>query len=81
MLGLERRPLAKLIVTEVTPDERAVVQMHPVWGIELLAAVEFPWDSRPSAPSRKWSVVAAGGPAQSARRSGSHWPSHDATAE
>jgi len=24
-----------------------VLQMHPVWGIELLAAVEFPWDIKP----------------------------------
>ncbi len=31
----------------LTPDERAVMQMHPVWGIELLAAVEFPWDIKP----------------------------------
>jgi putative nucleotidyltransferase with HDIG domain len=28
----------------LTPDEFEVVQMHPIWGIELLAAVEFPWD-------------------------------------
>ena len=31
----------------LTPDERAVLQMHPVCGIELLAAVEFPWDIKP----------------------------------
>src|SRR5205823_15096756 len=23
------------------------VQMHPIWGIELLAKVEFPWDRKP----------------------------------
>jgi HD-GYP domain-containing protein (c-di-GMP phosphodiesterase class II) len=23
------------------------MQMHPVWGIELLATVEFPWDLKP----------------------------------
>ncbi len=28
----------------LTRDEFAVVQMHPIWGIELLAGVEFPWD-------------------------------------
>jgi putative nucleotidyltransferase with HDIG domain len=28
----------------LTRDERAVVEMHVVWGIELLASVEFPWD-------------------------------------
>jgi len=32
---------------QLTSDEFAVVQMHPVWGIELLAAVEFPWDIKP----------------------------------
>lgn len=31
----------------LTPDEFDVVKMHPVWGIELLAAVEFPWDLKP----------------------------------
>ena len=32
---------------KLTTDEFEVVQMHPVWGIELLAAVEFPWDIKP----------------------------------
>jgi len=31
----------------LTRDEFAVVQMHPIWGLELLAAVEFPWDLKP----------------------------------
>jgi putative nucleotidyltransferase with HDIG domain len=31
----------------LTPEERAIVQMHPVWGISLLADVEFPWDIKP----------------------------------
>jgi putative nucleotidyltransferase with HDIG domain len=31
----------------LTRDEFAIVQMHPIWGIELLAAVEFPWDLKP----------------------------------
>ncbi len=31
----------------LTDEERAVVQMHPVWGIELLANVDFPWDLKP----------------------------------
>jgi len=26
----------------LTREERQVVQMHPIWGIELLASVEFP---------------------------------------
>jgi putative nucleotidyltransferase with HDIG domain len=31
----------------LTRDEFEVVQMHPVWGIELLENVEFPWDIKP----------------------------------
>jgi putative nucleotidyltransferase with HDIG domain len=31
----------------LTRDEFEVVQLHPIWGIELLAAVEFPWDLKP----------------------------------
>jgi len=31
----------------LTRAEFDVVQMHPLWGIELLAAVEFPWDLKP----------------------------------
>jgi putative nucleotidyltransferase with HDIG domain len=31
----------------LTREEAAVVQRHPVWGIELLAGVEFPWDLKP----------------------------------
>src|SRR2546426_514100 len=31
----------------LTRDELEVVQMHPIWGIELLAKVEFPWDIKP----------------------------------
>ena len=31
----------------LTRDEFEVIQMHPVWGIELLADVEFPWDIKP----------------------------------
>jgi putative nucleotidyltransferase with HDIG domain len=32
---------------KLTRDEFEVVQMHPVWGIELLATIEFPWDIKP----------------------------------
>ena len=32
---------------KLTPEELEVVQKHPIWGIELLAAVEFPWDIKP----------------------------------
>ena len=31
----------------LTQDEFAVVRMHPIWGLELLAAVDFPWDLKP----------------------------------
>jgi len=31
----------------LTPDEFDVIKMHPVWGVELLDAVEFPWDIKP----------------------------------
>lgn len=31
----------------LTPEEFAVVQQHPVWGIELLQDIEFPWDLKP----------------------------------
>ncbi|HEY6209877.1 MAG TPA: HD domain-containing phosphohydrolase [Gemmatimonadales bacterium] len=31
----------------LTREEREVVRMHPMWGIELLASVEFPWDLKP----------------------------------
>jgi len=32
---------------KLTDEEFAIVKMHPVWGVELLAAVEFPWDLKP----------------------------------
>ncbi len=31
----------------LTADEADVVRRHPLWGIELLATVEFPWDLKP----------------------------------
>lgn len=31
----------------LTRDEFEVVQMHPVWGIDLLDGIEFPWDIKP----------------------------------
>ena len=31
----------------LTREEFEVVQMHPVWGVELLEEVEFPWDIKP----------------------------------
>jgi putative nucleotidyltransferase with HDIG domain len=31
----------------LTRDEFDVVQRHPIWGIELLAGIEVPWDIKP----------------------------------
>ncbi len=31
----------------LTREEREVTQLHPFWGIELLADVEFPWEIKP----------------------------------
>jgi putative nucleotidyltransferase with HDIG domain len=31
----------------LTREEWEIMRMHPVWGIELLASVEFPWDIKP----------------------------------
>ena len=32
---------------KLTPEEFEIIKNHPVWGLELLAAVEFPWDIKP----------------------------------
>jgi len=32
---------------KLTDAEFAVIKMHPVWGVELLATVDFPWDIKP----------------------------------
>jgi len=31
----------------LTRAELEVLQLHPIWGIELLATVDFPWDLKP----------------------------------
>ena len=31
----------------LTHDEIEVVRMHPIWGMELVADVDFPWDIKP----------------------------------
>ena len=33
--------------SRLTPEEFQIIQMHPAWGLELLATVEFPWDIKP----------------------------------
>jgi HD-GYP domain-containing protein (c-di-GMP phosphodiesterase class II) len=55
LLGAYLHDLGKLRVPQrilaksgaLTSEERGVVRMHPVWGVELLADVEFPWDLKP----------------------------------
>jgi putative nucleotidyltransferase with HDIG domain len=32
---------------KLTDEEFEIIKRHPVWGVELLAAVEFPWDIKP----------------------------------
>ena len=32
---------------KLTDEEFDLVKMHPVWGVEMLASVEFPWDLKP----------------------------------
>jgi len=32
---------------KLTPEERALMEQHPVAGVELLAGIDFPWDIRP----------------------------------
>jgi putative nucleotidyltransferase with HDIG domain len=31
----------------LSPRDLGVLRMHPVWGVDLLAGVEFPWDIKP----------------------------------
>lgn len=31
----------------LTSEEFTIMKQHPVWGIEMLAAIEFPWDIKP----------------------------------
>lgn len=31
----------------LTRDEFEIIQMHPVWGMEMLDGIEFPWDLKP----------------------------------
>jgi putative nucleotidyltransferase with HDIG domain len=32
---------------KLTDEEFGVVKMHPVWGLEMLTEVDFPWDLKP----------------------------------
>lgn len=47
-VGMVRVPHEILTKTSpLTETERVVLERHPVWGIELLAGTEFPWDIKP----------------------------------
>ncbi len=32
---------------KLTDEEFEIIRQHPIWGVELLATVEFPWDIKP----------------------------------
>ena len=34
-------------IAPLTPEERVLLHMHPIWGVESLGDVELPWDVRP----------------------------------
>jgi putative nucleotidyltransferase with HDIG domain len=34
-------------VGPLTRDEFEVIQMHPVWGVDMLSEIDFPWDIKP----------------------------------
>jgi putative nucleotidyltransferase with HDIG domain len=47
-LGKVRIPDQILNKTDkLTEEEFAIVKMHPVWGLEMLSEVDFPWDLKP----------------------------------
>ena len=47
-VGLVRVPPETLNKTEpLTPEEQQTIQQHPIWGLDLLGSVEFPWDLKP----------------------------------
>ncbi|MEO8200968.1 MAG: HD domain-containing phosphohydrolase [Gemmatimonadota bacterium] len=47
-LGKVRIPLEILNKpSRLTNEEYAIMQQHPVYGLEMLAAIEFPWDIKP----------------------------------
>lgn len=39
----------KILLKErkLTPEEYYIIQMHPVWGVEILGDIEFPWEVKP----------------------------------
>ncbi|HEU4628099.1 MAG TPA: HD domain-containing phosphohydrolase [Gemmatimonadaceae bacterium] len=47
---------------KLTAEEFHIMQQHPVWGLELLAAIEFPWDIKPIIRSHHEKVDGTGYP-------------------
>ena len=47
---------------KLTDEEFGIMKMHPVYGIELLASVEFPWDLKPIIRSHHEKVDGSGYP-------------------
>jgi putative nucleotidyltransferase with HDIG domain len=39
----------KILLKErkLTPEEYYIIQMHPIWGVEILEGIEFPWEVKP----------------------------------
>jgi putative nucleotidyltransferase with HDIG domain len=47
-LGKVRVPVAILNKPgKLTPEEFETIRLHPVWGLEMLTEVAFPWDLKP----------------------------------
>ena len=47
---------------ELTVEEFAIIKMHPIYGVELLASVDFPWDVKPIVRSHHEKVDGSGYP-------------------
>jgi putative nucleotidyltransferase with HDIG domain len=73
-VGMVRVPHEVLRKREaLTPDEERLLQMHPVFGDELLADIEFPW---PVKPIVRWHHERFDGSGYPDGLSGDHIPLH-----
>ena len=46
-LRLEPGQFVWIGLVDPTDEEFDIIKQHPVWGVELLAGIEFPWDLKP----------------------------------